>query len=167
MDELQGYRQTNGLKKVLRIAQAAFFPPLFLGCHGALCWRGCQAYIKALNRYVSAQAGRELEIWLQAVPAHPQHCRRQPASLPCCLGCLRSSQAAPTSWGGGELSGMLLKRLGCQVRSDCGLFFFFFFRVGGYLIALNSEIIIQALSRRRCRARKKKKNPCQRKRLTA
>lgn len=91
--------ETNGLKKkCLRIAQAAFFPPLLLGCHRALCWCGCQAYVKAPNRYLSTQAGRELGIWLQQrqhIPGIGSCCGRQ-----CCLGCLQPSRAALTSWGG-------------------------------------------------------------------
>lgn len=72
------------LKKKVSVGQAALFPPLFLGCHRALSWHGCQAYVKALNRYVSTQASRVLEIRLQVVRAHPQCCRRLPPCLhPC------------------------------------------------------------------------------------
>lgn len=79
-------------KEKVSVGQAAFFPPLLLGCHRALSWRGCQAYIKALNRYMSAEASREFEIWLQAVRAHPWCCSRAP---PCLHPCLAALPALP------------------------------------------------------------------------
>ena len=134
----------------MRIAQAAFFPPLLLGCHRALCWHGCQAYVEALNSYASARAGGELEIWLQAVPAHPGVALREAAVLPAVPPC----HAVPPAVRPGCPD---LRAQGRAVWHVTVAFFLFFNRAGGDLIALNSEIIIQALHRRRWHARERKK----------
>lgn len=107
-------------KKCMRIAQAAFILPL-LGCHRALCWCGCQAYTKPLNRYVNAHAGMELGIWLQAALAHPWHwVMLWEAAL---LGLPAVQPGCPDLLGQGGLSDTLLKRV--VGRSGCGQFLFF------------------------------------------
>lgn len=126
----------------------SFLPSLFLGCHRALCWPGCQVYVKALNRHVSTQLAGNLR-------SGCRQCRCVPGiagdSLP---PCLQSNQCALASCTRGGLSGMVLKRLGWYIRSVCDLFFF---KVSWYLIAVNLEIVIQVLSRMRWHARGGKK----------
>lgn len=98
---------------------------------------------------MSSQAGRALEIRLQAVLGLP-------APLPPCHGAL---PGLPVVQPGcpyllGQKRALWHTAVGLKLEVT---------EVGGYLMALSSEIIIQAVSRRRWHARKKE-SPCQQKR---
>lgn len=108
---------------------SAFFPALLLlRCHRTFYWHGCQAYIKALNRYMSSQAGRELEIWLQAVLGLP-------APLPPCHGALPGLPVVQPGCPYLLWQERALWHIAVGLKLEVT-------EVGGYLMALNSEIII-------------------------